>query len=457
MMKYFWILIMLFCSVFMLSSDEIRLKLIHDAPVWEAGVFNLDDNSITKFLPQGTIVTGDTPVRVSCIYKSRTQEATQINHIGKEYTIPAFAIIPEKTESLFSENFITDISDSDRKVWLQTYFLDVLISQDRNAVYNYAPKAIQYFSDWKKEDEYASDWFDMGLTEESLTILQTQISLAGIYSYSFWVKNIKEISNGYKVSVYGRIPEKTVSQYDDFGFPNINNNVSNFDLFFIFDGDYLDIYMSSMDNHLSTVALVSQELYEKVSGLIIANSTVDLTSITWPTRADGSMDYPVPSGILLQNFIPTHNTTEETPLLSEDSPDSEASTLPANTPLRWIGKGTEGRIKVLTPSGQEGWCPVDKLENIVDHPESYEAIPAPDIPKPIQEEETALSLDKPQPEANHRTTDQRPAVYHDDDESLYSIVSQLYWFPYAVAALIAIVLIVLSICTILLVRKKKKR
>ncbi|MDC7219531.1 MAG: hypothetical protein PQJ59_06290 [Spirochaetales bacterium] len=55
--------------------------------------------------------------------------------------------------------------------------------------------------------------------------------------------------------------------------------------------------------------------------------------------------------------------------------------LPANTDLRWIGKGSGGRIKVLASDGREGWVNSDELELVLTFPD-YSAIPAPELPEP---------------------------------------------------------------------------
>ncbi|MDC7220310.1 MAG: SH3 domain-containing protein [Spirochaetales bacterium] len=211
--------------------------------------------------------------------------------------------------------------------------------------------------------------------------------------WTFWIENIIYDNGRYFVRLYGDSTyQKRINEIDRKGtflsfIENQNNNFFNLKL--IPDGDYLDIYLNNETEKAASLIKVNQNYLAELNN-VLKNDTADLSHITWPTRADGSMDYPIPSDVLLQNYNPTHKTIEETSFLSSDSPSAESQLLPVNTDLRWIGKGRDGRIKVLASDGREGWVHGDELELVLTFPD-YSAIPAPELPEPAAEVETSTS------------------------------------------------------------------
>jgi len=62
------------------------------------------------------------------------------------------------------------------------------------------------------------------------------------------------------------------------------------------DGEYMDIYINGTDlqHKFGTIVRVKEEFIRQYQYLI-KNGNCDLTNVQWPRRADGSMDYSLPT------------------------------------------------------------------------------------------------------------------------------------------------------------------
>ncbi len=110
-----------------------------------------------------------------------------------------------------------------------------------------------------------------------------------------------------------------------------------------------------------------QEQYSK----LIKNNTCDISNITWPRRANGTMDYPPPTG--MSNYKTTHHTTDNLRLRDEPNTSSlMVTTLSHGSAVQVLETGeiqtidgiTAPWVKVLSESGYTGWCFSGYLEAI---------------------------------------------------------------------------------------------
>jgi len=113
---------------------------------------------------------------------------------------------------------------------------------------------------------------------------------------------------------------------------------------------------------------------------------INLSRITWPRRADGSMDYPVPTGVDLSrtyekiiltntsNFTPTHRATDNLRLRDTANTSGKiVTTLLIDTEVQVIETGasatindiTASWVKVISSTGFTGWCFSGYLEEIL--------------------------------------------------------------------------------------------
>lgn len=414
-MKRFYCLIILLInfSLFAQKYEMVQLLIADETFAWESaltfGEYNQSDLNLNK----GDQVLGKIASNFILV-NGKGISSSYIYFNIEEYVIETTALLPAETECLFPEDWITDVSNPDRKIWTNAYYQDVLGSQNRETVLKYERNPLNSVISASEggESTYTMTWLDAWLDiyratdKENLYIYQASISIGNTYRDSLFIKNISPVDKGFKVTLQGDSMFYSYKEYNSTA-GELDLPLGDFNLIFIRDGDYMDVYSESQETPLTTFILVEQNFREELYNLMDTN-TCDLSNITWPTRADGSMDYPVGSEILLQNFIPTHKTITPTPLLTEDNPNSESTQLPVGTELRWIGTGTEGRINVLTAEGQEGWCSTVDLENSIELP-NHEPVPVPEIPEPaepdVQEtEQNDASLVEPAipPEDEHK-------------------------------------------------------
>jgi hypothetical protein len=80
---------------------------------------------------------------------------------------------------------------------------------------------------------------------------------------------------------------------------------------------------------LGTFVSVSDEFVKQFDNLIKTNSC-DLSRITWPRRADGSMDYPPPSPAVTQEIQQPVDTNETvvSEIITESHNDTEKNSMP---------------------------------------------------------------------------------------------------------------------------------
>ena len=180
-----------------------------------------------------------------------------------------------------------------------SYFLEVLHSGDKNVLIS---REQGWIDAW--EDE-VTPWYSQSLIDLSLTITQGTISMGGLGRDLFWIRQIEAIPNGYRVTV-------TWNRRDAIQHPNRTRSTNvnlpardvtpNFDLHFIFDGDYLDVFYSVDDsekNFSASFALIDPEMRRQINGRIRHSwmTPFEPSRITfWPRRADGTMDFLPPAG-----------------------------------------------------------------------------------------------------------------------------------------------------------------
>jgi hypothetical protein len=146
------------------------------------------------------------------------------------------------------------------------------------------------FGDYAGEEE----WYEIADIVRCLEINQTTMYAGGIGDIrEFWIKNIININNGYKITVIDSRFGKTGGIDDHYHWNPIlfPTDKPSFDLLLIRDNDYVDMYLETMENKIATFVLVNKTVVDELNNLM-KNNTCDLSKITsLPRRADGSMDY----------------------------------------------------------------------------------------------------------------------------------------------------------------------
>ena len=372
-------------------SEEVQFRILEDTPAWmswTAWTFDSPKTDVAAdiIIPKGSLISD-----VSMPSPGRINGTKSFIHSvvfeNARYYIVANSFAPVDTEELFRKPFLTDI-DWQTEIWMNSYFLAVLKNGDRNILMPYEQRIVDEY-----ERDYESPyWFEVASTfKYSLVITQGTISMGGLATDEFWIKRLERIPNGYRVTV-------TWNTYSDsYATKETPNRIRSmavnlppreeapvFDLYFIADGDYLDVYYSvepdGSDRIFSTsFALTDSEMGKQIGGIVQHGVLADVPvpyypeRLTfWPRRADGSMDFPPPEGANLA-FRPSHKTTDR--LRVRDNPDTGSAivtTLDTGTGVQVLETGatetiggiTAPWVKVLAENGFTGWAFSGYLETL---------------------------------------------------------------------------------------------
>ena len=294
-------------------------------------------NQGTRILSTGYAIYGERDRKIIPFLRFIPEELFNFD-TNRVYSINGRNAIPAATVDLFGSDILT-IS----KNFLISYCLDVLISKDRNTVLKYELyfKNNQIFDDtfipftyWY--DVYDAFWF-------SFLVSNTVIGFGG--SWALIINNIEKTEYGYKI----RCRESTENYHP--GYINVptlewewgvSEKRQEVDLLIHFDGDYIDIFVNNTNTKVGTFVSVSDELIRQFNNLLKTN-TCDLTNVTWPRRADGSMDYPPPAGVdlsrtndeIISDIETADNIVSHKSTMAQDS--TENNTLPLPLLLAIIG------------------------------------------------------------------------------------------------------------------------
>jgi hypothetical protein len=270
---------------------------------------------------------------------------TFILYNNSEYVIQSNKLKPV-CEYQLPEQWISAYSDSeDHTIWVISYYLDILRSQDKDTAWIYEESSIDYMVQRRSVD-YGRDlqWgYNFGHMEESLVINPATIIMGGFRLSNFLITSIAPYETGYKITVKG---DELFSGYGPneyairLPFPRYTDRET-FDLIFIPDGDFMDVYLDTLDNHLASFAKVNKSYIEELNRLI-NDDICDVFRLTnWPRRSDGGMDYPPPilpsSAVIL--FRPTHSAKANLNIRNGTSATAGLiKTIPRGTKVRALNR-----------------------------------------------------------------------------------------------------------------------
>ena len=340
-----------------------RMSIRVDSDVWTAQTVVLRSDNVARRLPQGTEVLGDRAGDRDEIDGVFDDLAT-IFFENNRYEIRARNLSPIG-EGRFPSDWIT--APDAQKRWVISHQLTVFRLQDREAFSRYE----QGFVDWAtrvQSGEPIPGWHAVPRNFESLVFFDGVLFIGGFERAAFFIMNIMPYNAGYRVTIMSLRDSGTLLPLS---FP-LQSEQPTFDLIFIPDGDFMDVYLDTLGNHFATFARVDTIFMEEMRNLVWRN-TADISRITsWPRRADGSMDIPPPDGVTLA-FRATHTTTAR--LNVRDSPTTVAplvTTLEQGTEVQVleaghteaIGELTAPWVRVLADNGLSGWVFSGFLETV---------------------------------------------------------------------------------------------
>jgi hypothetical protein len=319
--------ILIFFNFAYLFSQEFHI--LRDTPIWDWEENLLNDSTISEIIKKGSVVTDvDAPI-LAKINDEFCFIHSSILYAGKKYSIEANTLSSKDTEELFDSTFLTS-ADPESTIWVNAYFLDAMRTGDRDILIFHEKRLFNSI----KPHEYGQ-WYEYGDFAKSLLVTQATLSIGGLVLDQFWIQKIKYISNGYCITVTWNTADDETYEMDSLlrslkvNLPR-RKQIPMFNLYFIFDGSYLDIfYTEGIENttkiFCSTFVRIDAEIRRQIDGIILYNEyypdlyeSYDPTKLTyWPRRADGSMDYPPPQ--------PTQAAVTEQPETANIADDGEAA------------------------------------------------------------------------------------------------------------------------------------
>ena len=215
-----------------------------------------------------------------------------------KYYINCADLVPANTVDTVAPLLISDLNSSDRRTWVPSYYAGVLQSLDRDTVLlldSYWREKYDPYRYGNPGDNYREEW-----NERFLVLFPCNEFLIFNFVLTYnndifmVIKNIKKMYNGYIATV--KFSEVDWEQYkhDNLNWDHVKGKEF-FDMILCVDGDYMDVYLDDMEHKLTSFVLVDQVFLNELKALIKDNNA-DLSRISsWPKRADGSIDYPLPS------------------------------------------------------------------------------------------------------------------------------------------------------------------
>jgi hypothetical protein len=355
MKKLFFVILIFFGCYFTPFAEDVYFKTIKKVPVRRGG----EDHSsywqnprILFELPEGTIVQGYSGV---LFQGGRDQDHTPFQKFIWENDVYATyieSLIPAETKDLFAQELVSDISSLfwdtkyvKRRHLTSSYYVEALSLRDRNLLLNKNPSRWQWFIEQANENaeinyDQRKEWWEYVLFDfqENLLIFQTALLIRHDPYYSnlvFLIKNISKNGNVYHVTVKSHefMPTFYGMANNDPSDPIWNNTPvaklpsssrkNFFDFILVHDGDYLDLYVDNYETHFATFVYVDSQFIKALDTLIKTGTFNDLTNVSLPKRADGSMDYQLPV-VSTDTVIKAEET--ENSVIKEES--AEANTLP---------------------------------------------------------------------------------------------------------------------------------
>jgi hypothetical protein len=375
--KNILLVIIFFIPVQFMAGQVLLFRVIEDAPAWNyPGGFR---NILTE-KNWAIIIKKDETVWGSRIFNKDIIDGKEyltvvIIYNTQEYMMQANRLVPAATSSLFDDSWISSPDNGSDAYWIRDGYLGALASRSRDTFYNVERNWIDSYNSYKDIDMYIDEeWYEYANVRTCLEINQIGLLVGGFLRKAFWITNIMNINSGYKVTVFD--PEfvenhyytPPVYFYNSIPFPS-DRDV--FELLFIRDNDYMEMYLDTAENHLATFVKVNKDIMDMLNTLLKTNAC-DLSKITsWPRRADGSMDYPPP--LNMSNYTATHRTIDN--LRLRDSASTAAkivTTLPKGTEVQALEAGPASTIdgitapwmRVISYNGYIGWCFSGYLEEI---------------------------------------------------------------------------------------------
>ncbi|WP_169714754.1 SH3 domain-containing protein [Spirochaeta cellobiosiphila] len=272
-------------------------------------------------------------------------------------------------KDLSLENIVAILpSNIKNSVWLMNYYMDLFESNEPDI------KKIIFYNDnsW-------NTWFNnLSINEPPpypkwnerfkalYLVIKDQYIVASRSDYCqvnyILINQIVNSKNTFTISVYA-LNKESNSQIQP-GYESLFQMDTPYNLIFVQDGDYLDMYIDSVneDNHIFTYVRGTKEMAQEIEHFVRRES-YDPSKILWPRHADGTSDYDKDiilnhttgySYLTLQNCNLLESPTLNSKAITELNKD-EVITITEQGKEELIEGVQSHWLKVTTDDNKEGW------------------------------------------------------------------------------------------------------
>ncbi len=260
--------------------------------------------------------------------------------------------------SLFSQDdpkrCLQELLPEDR--WYDVFYTEVLESKDRDTALNYLPSRKKNPRTYMGHLDAEQYWYEPDYWPGYALVMDEEGF--GIFGHLFDIEELTLASTGNLFDIAIHVPEnlqKRNDENDDYSYHNwdLTRSRSNFTFLFLFDGDFLDIFVDDFSKHLATFCRYNDETKQEILHLI-NNNTYDESKVTWPRRE--SKNHVVNSQCMV---IETLRLRKDEDTSSETLRTMERGTFVRITALgkqQTIDGITANWVQVKLDDGTEGWC-----------------------------------------------------------------------------------------------------
>jgi hypothetical protein len=195
------------------------------------------------------------------------------------------------------------LSDSTTaKTWIYSYYQEIILEQKRETVFKHEPFWRDQYRDYVRHDFHMSNtpwWVFFHPVCFYFRNNLTSIIPIFVGDYMDFATTKQEQDDAPILLRVICIEKHSMSPqtYQDY-LTKFFNEGETYQLLLRIDGDYMDVFVNDNPTKICTLIGVDEYFVRSVANIIRGDEAVNLSRIVWPRRADGSMDYPPPPGVL---------------------------------------------------------------------------------------------------------------------------------------------------------------
>jgi len=216
------------------------------------------------------------------------------------------------------------------RLWIPCYYQQFLLGYPKETLFDFEPLWRDDYYEHTYGWGYSQDpwWWSAGMTH--FIIKNNIIIIADLYVNDFI--RFANISQNYENDTVILV---ALCEYKNNISPqnNLNKifNIGNiYKLILKIDGDYIEIFLDETSEKIAALVGVDKYFQRSINNYFHGES-VELSRIIWPRRADGTMDYPPPTGVdLLRTYERIFFTDAPIPYTTENylASNKDARALP---------------------------------------------------------------------------------------------------------------------------------